>query len=860
MHDTELPVNVSAEGRIHFLGGWVGLPNGSGDVLWEAPVQLHAANLEFVGTTFRGHDWMSLQSGVCQRVGEGGLVAIEGHATTDRHNDLNHGITGDHLLGSIDLIDCAFDFRFTAGGGCDAADGAVPQTIHALDAKLRVVNPILPTGACRRFQNSFLLAEQSLVHLADAELADIEIVAGGTVAHAAPLLVATGTLLDGGDDPNTPAQVKLLGVELSDGFGGDAGAVWIESVEDGGDYGGVWIGGVSRFSGCSGALTGAVHVWKSTLTSVAFTDFEANQSAVAGDSGAGALAIVDQQGAAVPVHDCVFTDNEAGSDGAPGTLLAKNAGLQLHDSRVEGSTGRAVRVTSTSAVTLQIENVAIVDGDASSHPFGLSLDLPGRPGNVLRNVLISGATRGVELELGGGDAGSELLLDGLTVEGWFSGFDVDACSSSLRIVNTNIVSDIGLDFIDSNADQLTLDHVNFDGATTQVAGPGSPASSQVTALASDFVGVGDAVEAHQLKWSSPLLDIGIATGTLPLQDLDFDLTARDIGYKRRFPVVDVTGATLINPALGWYRMDAQSRTRLEYDGALPHGTVIRGEEGVELDIVCGAAGGVFHLGDIDGERTAIVPRGEDDAFDRALWLQFAGENGEELQFHGVLFNGIADELRFSDCEVELDFDAGPAVQEFRDVQDLQDDAPTTMSFTDCAGEVRNFDFRRDGFGTWSLNHLSTLRSSVSVRDCVFDKPDATAGYALAMEGRLAGVATVIADCQFDGGSPTGVPIKLIDSQPRLERNLVDDIKYWGLQSYLGAPTLDHTARNHFLSEVGHDGLSKLVFLHDSPTWLECGENSFVSIRSCRNRSSTSSTSKASSHFRLRARVTGRITV
>lgn len=830
VEDSELPLNVTTEGRIHYIGGWVGLPDGSGDVLLTAPVQLGAANLEFVGTAFRGHDWMSLQGGVCQRVGAGGLVAIEGHATTDRHNDLNHSITGDHVLGSIDLIDCLFDFRFSAAPGCDAADGAVPQALYAHDAKLRMVNPILPAGACRRFQNSFLQAEESLVHLADTDLADIQIVAGGTAAHAAPLLVATGTLLDGGDDPNTPAQVKLLGVELSDGFGGDAGAVWIESVDDSGDdYGGVWIGGVSRFSGCSGTLTGAVHVWKSTLSSVAYTDFDGNQSDATGDAGAGALAIVDQQGAAVPVHDCVFTDNGAGSDAAPGALLAKNAGLQLHDSRVEGSTGRAVRVASTSAVTLQIENVAIVDGAASSHAFGLSLDLPGRPGNVLRNVLVSGVTRGVELELGGGDAGSELLLDGLTVDGWFSGFDVDACSSSLRIVNTNIVSGVGLDFIDSNADQLTLDHVNFDGAATQVAGPGSPASSQVTAFASDFVGVGDAVEAHQLKWSSPLLDIGVSTGALELQDHDFDLTARDIGHKRRFPVVDVTGATLINPALGWYRMDAQSRARLEYDGALPHGTVIRGEEGVELDIVCGAAGGVFHLGDSDGERTAIVPRGEDDAFDRALWLGFAGENGEELQFHGVLFNGIADELRFSNCEVELDFNTGPAVHEFRDVQDLQDDTPTSMSFTDCAGEVRSFDFRRDGFGTWSLNHLSTLRSSVSVRECVFDLPDAVAGYSLAMEGRLAGVAATIADCEFDGGSLSGYPIKLIDSQPRLEGNTVANIQNVGLHSYLGAPTLNDFARNRFLSmtELPDLNLLRLVFLHDSPTWFECGENSFV---------------------------------
>jgi len=829
--DSIIPPN-NDEGKLQVLGGWIGLPRESASVQMQAPVTVGAANVAFVGVRFAGRD--ILQAGgnpPCQRIGAGGLVELDGHAVSDADNDLGQGeFGGGAIYGSTDFSDCVFDFFFTAQGSCDAQAGAIPSAIQAEDAKVRVRNPQIPAGGSTRFQNGFLHAETSLVHVMDADLAGLVIVPGGTAAHPAPFLTASGTLLDGGDDVQTPRQIALTQVNITGASGGEAGAVCITDVEDSDEYSGVSLFGPSTFTACSGERAGAVLLSSCAVKGVSYCDFLANTCSATTSDGAGALWLEDQDGSTtVLVHTCTFVDNCVSTAAGDAALRVDDTPLNLHHAEFTDNTGYGVHLTAQTPLFLTVQDLVLDAGQVWPRPAGLRLAMPGKTGARVDNLLVSGYTTGLELDLATGETGARLLVDGLTTDVSFTGIDVLGLDSGLDLKNVNLKAALGVNTAGPNS-LLNLSHVNCDDCATFVGGPYQQyASDHLTQYASQFVGTGDVVEAHQLKWSSPLLDIGVGTGTgsQELLDYDFDVTARDIGHKRRFTPETLSGSHTNKP-VGWYQVASNTSAQLTYTSALPHGTVVRAAQGAELEITA-AGGGTFSFGSAQGERTALVPRNAfpEQQYLRAARLTLSGVQGETLDFHGVLLNGIAEDWQFDNVTATLDFDAGPSCISFEHVNEDIQVQVTTMGFTDCAGEVRDFDFTRGTSSEWPLVRLSTLRSSVSITDCDFDVPDATAGYALAMEGRKAGVATTISECTFSGDATSGYPIKLIDAQPRLEENTVSDIRTYGLHSYLGAPTLDHTARNRFLSQVGQTDLARLVHLHDSPAWFQCGENSFV---------------------------------
>lgn len=830
--DSIIPANHD-EGKLQVLGGWIGIARETNSVQDQAPVTVGAANVCFVGVRFAGRDVRHMSAiPPCGRVGSGGLVELTGHADSDLGNDIHHGLfAGFSIYGSTDFIDCTFDFFFTAVGDCPPAEGALASAIQATNAKLRVANAQIPTGGATRFVNGFVHAEESLVYMVDTQLDGLTIVPGGAADHPAPFLTASGTLLDGGDDFQRPRQVVVMACEVTNSSGAAAGAVHIDDVRDEGDYSGVSIYGPCTFEGCSGELAGALRLTGCTVQEISTCDFLNNTCSLTQSDGAGAVWIENQVGnTVVSLHTCAFQDNTAGT-AAGAALRVDDTPLNLHHSQFADNTGYGVMFTAQVPKPLTIQDLVLDAGQVWPRPAGLRLAMPGKTGARVDNLLVSGYTKGLELDLAAGETGARLLVDGLTTDVPSTGIDVLDLDSGLDLKNVNLKAFLGVNTTGPN-NLLTLRHVNCDDCATFVGGQYQQyASEHLTQHESQFVGTGDVVEAHQLKWSSPLLDIGVGTGTgsQELLDYDYDVTARDIGHKRRFTPETLSGSHTDKP-VGWYQVAANSSAQLTWTDALPHGTVVRAAQGAVLEITA-AGGGTFSFGSDQGERTAIVPRNAipGHEYQRAARLVLSGVQGEILDFHGVLLNGIAEDWQFDNVTATLDYDAGPSSIDFDFAQDAQHDEPTILGFTDCAGEVSGFSFLRNGLGTWPLSHLGTLRSSVSITDCDFDVPDATAGYALAMEGRKAGVASTISECTFSGNATSGYPIKLIDAQPRLAENIVSDIRTYGLHCYLSAPTLDHTARNHFLSELDDQDLhlSRLVFLHDSPAWLECGENSFI---------------------------------
>ena len=147
----------------------------------------------------------------------------------------------------------------------------------------------------------------------------------------------------------------------------------------------------------------------------------------------------------------------------------------------------------------------------------------------------------------------------------------------------------------------------------------------------------------------------------------------------------------------------------------------------------------------------------------------------------------------------------------------------SLGFADCVGEIQNFDFTTSPL---PANCVSMLRSSVNVHDCSFGIPG-SAGYSLMVDGHAPLYDMEITDCEFAGGSSTAPSLKLQDTDPRLERNNFPDCEYYAIWSYLGVFGMDHGAKNSLTSEVDNSSLSRLMYLFNSPVYLECGENNFV---------------------------------
>jgi hypothetical protein len=758
-------VPAGSEGKLNIHGGWIGPDPASGEVQAGASATVGAANVEFDGVRFRGQDVLIPDGPNCQRTGFGGLVQLQGHATSST-GDARHALFAGIVHGSADFIDCTFDFRFTATGPCQIGEGFLPHAIQATNAKVRIHNPSLPEGSTKNFQNGFIEAESSLVHLASASLADLRIVPGGTVPHPAPVLVSSGALKNGGNDPPGTPQIVISASHFTGCSGGHAGAVSIAGASAGDEVAGVLVKGPGSFSECRG-------------------------------SDSGALAVYDS-----PLHllDCEFL----------------------------GNSDRPLRITNPNSHPLSLENLVFDGTGAASHHVGPSVSTPGNATCQVRNLLSRGYRRGMELELAAGGSGPGLLLDGLTLMDCDTALAVDSCAAPLFLFNSNLVAPMGITIPEGQGRHLTLGHVNADGCSTVVSGSNPGAKmDRLTRHASSFVGSGNAAAASQLRWDSPLLDIGTGTGggNEVLLDYDFDYTRRDIGYKRRFPVTPLYGSTRIGET-GWYTVADKCRAEVTWFGALPHGSVFRVDQGAELRLT-GSAAGECHFGDANGERTMIVPRNFDNSLS-ADAVVFHNEEGGVLAFHGTMFNGLPGILEFDDCTVALDNNSG--------VQTLKlDPGPgpqlhnTEIMFTDCAGSVSNYDFRRQAMSDLQLGQLSTVRSSVSVHNCKFSKVGINQDFALVMEGMLAGFATTIRDCVFDGSSTDKVPLRLIDTQPDLRGNRFYKVGAMALSASLSPFSMDHNAGNRFLSEnvTNPPFLDRLILLHDSPAYLECGGNRFV---------------------------------
>jgi hypothetical protein len=325
----------------------------------------------------------------------------------------------------------------------------------------------------------------------------------------------------------------------------------------------------------------------------------------------------------------------------------------------------------------------------------------------------------------------------------------------------------------------------------------------------------------KIKNGSPCLDAGSTyydRNDNPVYT-DQDLTLPDIGYMPRFDAKVKSGTNYDLP-IGLYVIDNGATTTVRYNNELPPGTMFIVGDGSVLNIICDANGGVFILGAPNDVRTTISTH----ANARAQSFTFSGSGGEVLDFEGIYFYQVPDNLIFKNCDISLDQNAS---NEKLKIEGSNANNFFNIGFEDCVGEIRNYDFEQQN-GNLPVDYISMLRSSVNVIDCNFGQPGA-AGYALMVNGHVPLHNMIISGCNFEGGSTTYPSLKLQDTDPRLESNDFLGCKYYAIWSYLGVFGMDHGARNNIKSEYfpPFTAFDKFMYLFNSPVHLTCGENNFV---------------------------------
>ena len=363
----------------------------------------------------------------------------------------------------------------------------------------------------------------------------------------------------------------------------------------------------------------------------------------------------------------------------------------------------------------------------------------------------------------------------------------------------------------------TVKHTNvvddFTGWSQSCLSNNTPSSSNHN-LGVDPMFVGEAAHDYRIKWNSPLMDAGN-----PNNLTDFDLTTPDIGWKRIFDPVTLTNNQSDLPE-GWYQTPTGSTITVSYSDAVPPGSIFRMGGSSNLSINGSSANGTFNLGNDQSVRTAIVGKTEgfNPTFANALILGCS--NDETLEIQGTMLYGYPNQLAFNNCGITLNSNT---IAEGLMLYNLPTNFNFNLNMTDCVGDLLSFDFTSAPF---PATHVYILRSSVNVRNCEFGMPGSV-GYALMMDGHAPGYEMEISDCAFAGGSTTAPSLKLQDTDPRLERNTFTGCRIYPIWSYLGVFGMDHGAKNTLVGDAAFGDLTKLMYLFNSPAYLECGENNFV---------------------------------
>jgi len=323
----------------------------------------------------------------------------------------------------------------------------------------------------------------------------------------------------------------------------------------------------------------------------------------------------------------------------------------------------------------------------------------------------------------------------------------------------------------------------------------------------------------QLKNGSPCLDTG--TNYIDENDntvnSDQDLTPVDIGYMPQYEATTISGVQY-NLPVGLYKVANSANAEIHFSDVLPSGTIFVMEAGSNLSIVGSSNTGSFLFGEPNDVRTTISTTSNAPAQS----LIISGAANEVMDFEGVYCYQVPDNLIFKNSNIILDQNYSNTKLK---IEGAESNTDFNISFEDCVGELREYNFDQTN-GNLQVDYVSMLRSSVDVYNCHFGEPG-TAGYALMVNGHFPLYDMKISECNFQGGSTSAPSIKLQDTDPRLEYNTFLNCLYYPIWSYLGVFGMDHGARNSLISTEQTNNLNYMMYLFNSPVYLECGENNFV---------------------------------
>ncbi len=819
------------ENQLYLVDGTIGLrESDSGWCSQGYTLVCNHANVCLRDMEILGRDIMSPSQ--CTRGGSGDLIHINGYSTFESadHDTLYTNWPG-CVKGSVDFIGCTIGYKVYFNS-CSTTDFAVKDFLFAEDARVRIEGLALLSNTTRRFYDSMINTEGSLlfVTLTDA-FTDLVGVSGGGVINQAAAISCTGSA----DDAGVPYQVYVYDAKFFNCDGECAGAVYCGLMNPVGTYHSCCQLDSSKFEYCDGGKAGAIAFSNVDGISLGYNSFTSNTSSTTADHGGGGAVFVesDKEISAPRIQNCTFTSNSCAIDYAGGAVQVNDAGLWLTDTRFLDNARRTVVVDSDNTNELiLIDNVSF-DPDPTYHTSGLRIRAGVAQDSYIRNCLFAptiptgtGYTYCLELDIEQNSLNpTPFLIDGVTLARGGTGVRFDSNDHEIELKNLSLQNvSTGILANSSNQANVTVAYTNFDTVSQPVI-PTNLDRSHTSAHSASFVGgTGPIEDQYELRWDSALLDIGD-----PESELDYDLSQANIGWYKELETEELIASQVSAGNLDRkvYEITATD-CDLVLNTALPVGSVLRVAAGSSLRIRPLAHGNSLKLGDEDGPRTALVGVQSEDDLDPCNKIEIGAYRADPFAsvypttLVGVYFSYAPEEgIAFNHCDLEV---VAPEVR----FNDQAGTGEALIEYKYSKGRMQGHNLNGTQFG-----RVYQYRSSVDMAEISFPVLIDDAWSLYTYRNHQTDSRMEFDDLVFPGSRQNNTYDSAV---AYLYRSTIDlDGCSFTTSSNQNTPfvyenlatlNMSKNARNSF-DDDGHNSVSSLVYMYYGELKMDCGYNSFI---------------------------------
>jgi hypothetical protein len=327
------------------------------------------------------------------------------------------------------------------------------------------------------------------------------------------------------------------------------------------------------------------------------------------------------------------------------------------------------------------------------------------------------------------------------------------------------------------------------------------------------------------RWNSPCLDF------LDEEELEFDQTYKDIGWKPELQRIVVDGSAVVEILeVAEYEVVASAEIIAD---VIPAGTKIRVNPGASLSIISDRS---LQIGDRNGPRTSIAGavKNNEGVWERSSGLAFKSGHTHEsdISFGGVLFNQPALNsesgkpwLSFDKINLDLDFAQGAdhAGNSF-----MGYDAAEVILHS-CEGHLQGIPFGE----THQPTDLALSNSSTRISDCVFNTHSASDSCSRAVVVGVAknGLNAVFAKCDFESSDDededenVDARLSLRNASVSMQKVHFNNFSNLAIQQAHSSLYMRHNSACRF--EANSEATAPLIEMQGGLLDIFCGYNLFL---------------------------------